>query len=90
MGVSPVLDQAVSGRLFHYASPFLCSMTLWEWEFNRNEWGLNGGRRPPFPTRVTAPCYTNRFNTGGPASFGINRIHKFKIVDHSVVMVEAG
>jgi len=29
MGVSPVLEQAVSGRLFHYVSPFLCSMTLW-------------------------------------------------------------
>ena len=29
MGVSPVLEQAVSGRLFHFALPFLCSMTLW-------------------------------------------------------------
>jgi len=36
MGVSPVLEQAVSGRLFLFAFPLLCSMISW------GLWGVNG------------------------------------------------
>jgi len=39
-------------------------------KIDRNEGELKGGRRPPFPTRVTAPCYRAPLATTLPAGPG--------------------